>query len=143
MQPVMVYSLENVVLAHFSKNFYLHTGLIVWTSKKDAAFTHTGFCGWNDPGRVIKAHIKSELHKEAVLKLAARATQPVTALLNAKVREDQLHRNMQLVAVIKTLKFLSRQNVALRGATVRNVQLILLVNGFPLPMSPASMLMLP
>ena len=97
--------------------------LVTWTNRAEEAFTHTGFSNWNDPGRVMDGHVSSSMHKEAVMKVTALNTQePINAILDTHLKEDQLSRNAQLVVVIRALKYLSHQNVALQGLTVQKVK---------------------
>ena len=93
------------------------------TNRYETAFTKTGFSNWNDCGRGLTKHAQSGIHKEAILKLHLTETQaPINAIINQGVRDQQLANNEQLVIVIKALKYLSRQNLAIRGVTSTKTQ---------------------
>ena len=92
------------------------------TKKVERTFIYNGFSNWNDIGRTLGGHQRSEHHQEAKLKLNMLAKQqPVTALLDAQVKADRVRNSEQLVIVVRALKFVARQNIALRGVTTKKV----------------------
>lgn len=102
---------------HFS---FLLTGVNT-VAKLSNAFT-LGFSGWNDIGRSLKNHMKTQQHKQATTTLYLMSSQPpVSALLDKQIQENRHANNEQLVLIIKALRFLSRQNLALRGSTYKKV----------------------
>lgn len=96
-----------------------YSELITTAGKAEEAFFKAGFCNWNDPGRSLQLHERSAYHREGDLKLRMIATtQPITLQLDAQARSGSKINNENLVIVIEALTYLSRQSIALRGATV-------------------------
>ena len=88
--------------------------------KAEKTYTHTGFTNWNDIVRNLSKHEKS--HQSVADAMTARLNKPsIAAHLNRRHRQEQLEKNEQLVYVIKSLRLLSRQNIALRGSTYKKV----------------------
>lgn len=92
--------------------------LIQLPGRSEATFIHTGFSNWNDPGRTLEGHQRSDYHTEALLKLSLmQTTTPVIQQLSKKHHKDMQENRDQLMTVIKAVKYLSRQGLALRGTT--------------------------
>lgn len=100
---------------------------VITVSRTEDTFTKSGYSYWNELRRPLDGHQDSKQHREAVTTLHLMDTQPpVSAMLNKQIRTNQLSNNAQLVIVIKALKFLSRQNLAVRGTTYKKVTFIML-----------------
>lgn len=92
------------------------SGLHISSKRYEGAFHETGFTNWNDPGRVLKAHCKSDFHNESKMKLGfLENSTPINAILDRKQKQSRVTANQQLVIVIRALQLLSRQNIAIRG----------------------------
>lgn len=87
------------------------------TDRKQDTYYQSGFCNWKDFSNNLEKHQFSDLHKEAVLKLKCSVSTPVSALLDSSIKKSRKIANKQLCIVITALKFLSRQNLALRGGS--------------------------
>lgn len=99
--------------------------------RKEDAFTHTGCHNWKNISKSLKSHQSTTQHMEAVTKLHLMATQPpVSAFLDTQAKESQLANNEMLVLVIRALRYLSRQNISLRGVTVKKVSNIVVKQDF-------------
>lgn len=101
--------------------------LISMTNRVEIVYTHTGFSYWNDSGRSLKTHSVSDIHCEASMKLKEMATNPpINAVMDKTIKKQRLENNEKLVLIIKALKYLGRQNQAIRGTAVKDVSLLLL-----------------
>ena len=92
----------------------------------EPTFITTGFCDWNDAKRRFNQHSNAGIHKEAVLKLSS--SKKVDEMLNASAIRSKQTNTAMLSEVIRALKFLARQNLALRGM----FYVLMLINVLPL-----------
>ena len=114
--------LRNILLPFFTKSFstsllYLSIDciveLITFSSRIEPAFIECGFCDWNDAKRKFNDHENSAVHKESILKLTS--SLKVDEMLNSNALKTKKTNTTMLEEVIRALKFLARQNLALRG----------------------------
>ena len=89
---------------------------ITFSRYTEPAFTDDGFNNWKKPEK-FTAHEESAGHKEALLKLAALRSTPVTAKLSHKHAQDQERRRSMFLKQLSSLQFLLRQGLAIRGHT--------------------------
>ena len=79
-------------------------------------FVKDGFCNWKNALAKMDEHERSEMHREAVVKLAATASSThVGAQLNAQHSLDQQHHQHMLTKLLSSIRFLARQGLPLRG----------------------------
>jgi len=75
-----------------------------------------GFGNWRKALKTFQEHEKSEIHIEAVERLAAKAsTVHIAAQLNARYAADQQFHKTMLIKLLETIRFLGRQGLPLRG----------------------------
>ena len=91
-------------------------GLLTFTKHKDTAFVDEGFGSWNKALERFKDHEKSEMHKEAVQKLAAKSSgADVATQLRMQCKADQRFHREMLIMVLSSVRFLARQGLPFRG----------------------------
>ena len=94
--------------------------LLSFTRRYDDTFISEGFHNWNDGLRTLKGHNASNVHKEATEKLLVDANYSgtVACLLDKEISTEKALANRMIVEIVKALKFLTRQNLGIRGSTV-------------------------
>jgi len=90
------------------RNKHLHA-----VSNKEQSFISTGFSNWKDASKKFSKHQDSHCHKEAVLKTTA--TVNVSEILSSALAKEHLERRKCFLKVLSSVRFLSRQGLALRG----------------------------
>lgn len=85
-----------------------------------SVYTDEGFCYWNDGKRKFEKHQSSVAHKHAVELLHGKSQPRIDEALDSAVLKTKKQNYQMLVHVIRALKFLTRQNLALRGKSVTN-----------------------
>ena len=90
--------------------------MVTFTKHQQSTFVKDGFVNLKKALQRFQEHEKSEMHKEATLKLAAKSSAvdvaaQISSEHNAKAKE---HREM-LLKVLHALRYLTRQGLALRG----------------------------
>jgi hypothetical protein len=96
-----------------------HAGKLTFSKNIEATFIDKGFQNWKDATRIFRDHEKSKCHTEAVermLKLPA-TTPDVGEMLVGQLAEQKKHNRKMLLHVIRSVHFLARQGLALRGIT--------------------------
>ena len=79
-------------------------------------FNEDGFSNWKNALAKLDEHEKSEMHREAAVKLAAKASSThVGAQLNAQHLLDQKHHQRMLAKLLSSIRFLARQGLPLHG----------------------------
>ena len=79
-------------------------------------FVEDGFCNWKNALAKMDEHERSEMHREAVVKLAATASSThVGAQLNAQHLLDQRHHQHMLTKLLSNLRFLACHGLPLHG----------------------------
>lgn len=110
-----------VTVFHQTKTLLdLFSELTRFENRSSTAFITAGFCDWNDPRRKLDTHSKSISHQESMLALSRYTVKPVDEILNknsVSLKEDN---SQTLLSVIKVVRHLARQNLALRGATKKD-----------------------
>lgn len=83
-----------------------HEGLLVFSKRQLNCFVEDGFSNWKNALARLEEHERSEMHREAVVKLAAKAsTVDIGVQLNAQNLSDQkLHRCM-LAKLLSSIRF--------------------------------------
>ncbi|XP_053374024.1 zinc finger MYM-type protein 1-like [Mercenaria mercenaria] len=86
-------------------------------SKAESAFVSAGFCNWKDATTKYRKHQQSECHKEAVERHVTlpKQTKDIGETLSAAHSEEKKHNRAQLLTILRNIRFLARQGVALRG----------------------------
>lgn len=75
----------------------------------------SGFNNWKKVLERFNKHARSEIHKEAILKVELSKGETVHALMSKKAVEIQKVRQEMLIKQISSLKYLLRQGLAVRG----------------------------
>ena len=103
--------------------------LFKFSTKKEQTFISDGFSNWKKALQKFKKHERSECHREAALKTAElhKGTN-VTGQLNSQTEQERQTAKVALMKIITSVRFLARQNLALRGHTDDNSNLTQLVN---------------
>ena len=79
-------------------------------------FVEDGFSNWKNALAKLDEHEKSEIHREAVVKLATKASSThAGAQLNAQHSLDQKNHRLMLTKLLSTIHFLACQGLPLRG----------------------------
>ena len=81
-----------------------------------SAFIDDGFGNWKKALQKFSEHDKSEVHREAIAKLAAKNSgQSIASALNCQHEEEtKFHREM-LIKLLSCIRFLARQGLPLQG----------------------------
>ncbi len=89
---------------------------LLTSSKRCSAFVDTGFKSWNKAIERFNDHEKGQMHKEATLKLAIKhSSTDIGAQLRAQCEENQRFHREMLMKLLSSIRYLSRQGLALRG----------------------------
>ena len=75
----------------------------------------------------FKKHEKSQLHKEAAMKVALLQQPSVATQLSRQVEKDHKHRQDMLMKILESIKFLVRQGLSLWGHSDKESNLIQLL----------------
>ena len=93
-----------------------HCRLITFSKRQLQSFIDNGFCNWKNALTKLAEHERSDMHKEAVLKLAAKSSAiDVSAQLNKEHAAIQEHHQAMLLKLLSSVRFLARQGLSLRG----------------------------
>ncbi|KAL2077880.1 hypothetical protein ACEWY4_027384 [Coilia grayii] len=82
--------------------------------RADAVFIRGGFSNWRKATEKFREHEKSAFHLDAVSKVAALNSTPISALLSEVVAKDQNTARVVLKEAFKTARYLVRQGLPLR-----------------------------
>lgn len=82
----------------------------------EETFTTTGFRNWKKGIEKFDRHQMSNYHREALKHFSSRSELPILSHLNTAKTEQQAYARRMLVKIISSLRYLSRQGLALRGA---------------------------
>ncbi|KAK0153294.1 Zinc finger MYM-type protein 1 [Merluccius polli] len=83
--------------------------------RADAVFIRGGFSNWRKATEKFRDHEKSSFHLEAVNKIAALKNTPISALLSDVVAREQNTARVVLQEASKSVRYLARQGLPLRG----------------------------
>ena len=93
-----------------------YEGLLVFSKRQLNCFVEDGFSNWKNALAKLDEHGKCDMHREAVMKLAAKASSThIGAQLNAQHSLDQKHHQYMLAKLLSSIRFLARQGLPLRG----------------------------
>lgn len=100
-----------------------------------SAFVTDGFDNWKKGTEKFKVHEKSLIHQQYTSALAIKRgeQQPISALLNDKLRVDQEVNRRHLLQVIRCIHFAAHQGIGLQGKVKESgnlYQLVKLTNHF-------------
>lgn len=86
------------------------------SSKRDVAFITRGFRNWRHATEAFRKHEHSDGHKEAIeVHLLPQQCHDISEVMQKNLREEkQLNRDM-LIIILRSVKYLARQGLALRG----------------------------
>ena len=90
-------------------------GVLNFTRKYDNAFILDGFHNWKKGRERLQRHERSECHKEAILKLNSMKGPSVIEQLSSETKRTQATRRRMLLKLLRSLTFLLRQGLAIRG----------------------------
>ena len=84
--------------------------------QSNTTFLDTGFKSWNKAIERFNEHERSQMHKEAILKLSMKhSSTDIGAQLHTQCEDRRhFHREM-LMKLLSSIRYLSRQGLALRG----------------------------
>ena len=74
-----------------------------------------GFCNWKKARERFERHERSECHREALVKLQGMQNPSVMEQLSSEVSREQAERRSMLLTQLRSLKFLLRQGLSIRG----------------------------
>ena len=102
--------------------------LIDLCKNSDPAFICKGFQNWTKATVKFSSHENSRTHKQSVMALVQKTSQPVSHLINSKSEEDHQIAIQWLKTLFTSIQFLARQCIAIRGHSVDrgNLQQLLL-----------------
>ena len=84
--------------------------------RQDDAFISRGFCNWDKGPHRFAAHETSICHREAVSNVAAADVgQSINCKLSTQIAEGQALAREALAVIFTSLRYLARQNIAIRG----------------------------
>lgn len=92
--------------------------LTTFENRRDRRFSE-GFSNWNDGKRKFEKHESSESHRESVAALNRHSSGRVDDMLSARTKSQKKENTEMLSHVVEAIRYLARQNLALRGATVK------------------------
>ncbi|XP_003389518.1 PREDICTED: zinc finger MYM-type protein 1-like [Amphimedon queenslandica] len=78
-------------------------------------FITDGFSNWKKAKCSFKKHERSQLHREAVVKIVLQQQPSVATQLSRQSEKDHKHRQAMLMKVLQSIKLLARQGLAIRG----------------------------
>ena len=83
----------------------------------DAAFLTKGYCNWKDATIAFRKHESSAFHKEAVemMMTLPATTRNVGEMLSTLHTAEKAENRRFLLTILSNIKFLARQNCAIRG----------------------------
>ena len=87
---------------------------------REGVFMKGGFGNWRKAGDKFREHEKSSFHLEVVSKLSALKQTSINALLSQAIAKDQVTARTVLELAFRSIKFLARQGLPLRGQEHRD-----------------------
>ena len=91
-------------------------GLLTLCKHQKSAFLDNGFGNWKKALQKFLEHEKSDMHREAVDRLAAKSSgRSVATLLNAQHETDTAFHREMLQNLLSCIQFLARQGLPFRG----------------------------
>ena len=88
----------------------------LWFGKnfKDA-FILTGMNNWKDATRVFQKHENSQVHIESVEKVIVKGDKHIDEVMSEKNQKQKEENRRCLLQIVKSLRYLARQSLAIRG----------------------------
>ena len=102
---------RNVLLCHYCVEVD-HRRLLTFSTKGDDAFMRNGFSRWKNALECFAKHEATGTHKEAVMKLSSVAKVNVCAMLDARMKEQQLQRQRMLQTLLCVLPCPARASIS-------------------------------
>ena len=98
--------------------------LFKFSTKKEQTFIADGFSNWRKALQKFKVHESSECHREAAAKIAEmqKGTNVLGQLISQMEHERQTAKSA-MIKIITSVRYLARQNLAIRGHTDENSNL--------------------
>ena len=92
---------------------------LLFNSKTDPAFITNRFQSWKNALRGFSKHQASDCHKEATQKLVSVSDTSghVDELFSSQIASDRKSNRENLLLILRSIKFLGRQGIPLRGAS--------------------------
>ncbi|KAH3773530.1 hypothetical protein DPMN_174892 [Dreissena polymorpha] len=84
-------------------------------TKADGSFISDGFSNWKAGTEKFRKHDESECHKEMTLPAT---TRDVGEMLSAGHAKEKADNRKQLLQILRSIRYLARQGIALRGHDV-------------------------
>ena len=112
--PWLHYESDDVGVVCFECKNALNRGLVT-VLHKETAFTTTGCLNWKKAKGKFMDHMKSEMHREAVLKNSLVRGIPITAQLSNSITQQQSAAKVALKAMFTSMKYLAKQGLSIRG----------------------------
>ena len=90
--------------------------LITFSKRYNSTFVEGGFCNWKKALQRFTEHEKSEMHQEAMMKIASKSsTVDVGAQLSRQHDADQRNHRAMFLKLLECIQFLARQGLPFRG----------------------------
>lgn len=90
--------------------------LITFSRHGNVAFVHGGFCNWKKALQRFITHEKSEMHREAVMKLAVKSSGiDVSAQLSKQFEVEKKNNRAMFLKLLESIRYLARQGLPFRG----------------------------
>ena len=91
-------------------------GLVKFSKYQKSVFTDEGYGNWTKALQRFQDHEKSDMHREATEKMAARSSgMNVMAQLSAHYEADVMFHRKMLMKLLSCIRYLARQGLPLRG----------------------------
>lgn len=94
--------------------FCLSAGLQDIAKRMEPAFAITGFHNWKHATQAFRKHETSQPHKVAVMR-HAHEKKPVIAQVSAQCAKEQVKARQCLMTILRCVRYLGRQGLAIRG----------------------------
>ena len=90
-------------------------GLFTHRPKYEAAFIKKGFDNWKKAKQKFNQHQKSQAHAEAISKHRLLLQPAISVQMNNQIKKDQEKHRVGLMMQLTSLKYITRQGLAIRG----------------------------
>lgn len=90
--------------------------LFNFATKRETAFTSTGFANWKHATETFQSHEQSAAHREAIMKIySATHRTNVSKQLSKSHSQQMLLARTALLKIVSAIQYLTRQGLAIRG----------------------------
>ena len=118
-----------ISVCHSSYKIFCHVccnaksqNLIHFSSHYNPTFVEGGFSNWKKALQRFASHEKSEMHKEALMKLAAKSSRiDVSVQLSESHATETQNNRAMFLKVLECIRYLARQGLAFRGHHEDNI----------------------